>query len=356
MQPPKIPIGWIALFSAIIVFGFIGTILLQAVPLMRLATPSVVPASIYPESKPEIITTPQPRPVVIRFFGDIMLGRNVEVWVNKTDNPRYPFEHIRPAFDGADLLVANLEGPILEQHIPTLTGSVRFNFATSSAQALVDEGFDMLSMANNHDLDYGPDGFANTREWLTGHGIQPFGHPQFASDEYIAIRQVRDRQLILFGFNAYPNGYSDDKIALVASTTQANLDAFAVVFMHWGDEYQLRSNLKQQEFARELIDAGADLIIGAHPHVVQEVEEYQGKAIFYSLGNFIFDQYFSNDTQQGLAVELRLDGATATYRLLPMQSIASQPQLMEGTGLEKFLTDLAKRGTAAWVAQGSSGM
>lgn len=79
-----------------------------------------------------------------------------------------------------------------------------------------------------------------------------------------------------------------------------------VISMHWGEEYKLRSNFQQQKLGRALIDAGADLIVGHHPHVIQEIEKYKHGWIAYSLGNFIFDQWFSEETMQGLILEVKI--------------------------------------------------
>jgi len=109
------------------------------------------------------------------------------------------------------------------------------------------------------------------------------------------------------------------------------------------DYYLPKSLISQQELAQQTIEAGADLISGSHSHIVQEIEEYQGKLIFYSLGNFIFDQYFSTETQQGLVVGLELQPARAIFRLFPIQSHLSQPFLMDKETTEDFLEKLAQK-------------
>ena len=113
--------------------------------------------------------------------------------------------------------------------------------------------------------------------------------------------------------------------------------------VHWGQEYQIKSSVFQQKLARKIIDSGADLIIGHHPHVVQEIEIYNNKLIFYSLGNFVFDQYFSEQTQQGLAVRLEINENKLVFQLFPIQSKLSQPFLMEQNQAEKFLEKLSER-------------
>jgi poly-gamma-glutamate synthesis protein (capsule biosynthesis protein) len=151
--------------------------------------------------------------------------------------------------------------------------------------------------------------------------------------------------VIYLGFNeTFPFSCSDQEItATVKDIRNSNTGVFIIVNIHWGDEYQKSSSSFQQNLAHKIIDAGADLIIGHHPHVVQDIGFYKGKLIFYSLGNFIFDQYFSKDTQQGLAVELEFFSDKAIYRLLPIQSHLSQPFLMEEEIKSAFLKDLAQK-------------
>jgi poly-gamma-glutamate synthesis protein (capsule biosynthesis protein) len=142
----------------------------------------------------------------------------------------------------------------------------------------------------------------------------------------------------------FPFNCSDEEIAkIVKKVRESNPGKFLIVLLHWGQEYQLKSSISQQSLSHKLIDEGADLIVGSHPHVVQEIEEYKGKLIFYSLGNFIFDQYFSKETQEGLAVGLEIYPEKVIYRLFPIQSCLSQPFLMEKEKAKEFLENLAKR-------------
>ena len=116
-----------------------------------------------------------------------------------------------------------------------------------------------------------------------------------------------------------------------------------IVNIHWGAEYQELSNDHQRDLARELIDAGADAIIGHHPHVVEEIEVYKDKPIFYSLGNFVFDQYFSIPTQQGLAVGVVLGADATSVYVFPIESENSQVRLMPPSKAEQFMRRLIDR-------------
>ncbi|MFA6521905.1 MAG: CapA family protein, partial [Candidatus Gracilibacteria bacterium] len=124
---------------------------------------------------------------------------------------------------------------------------------------------------------------------------------------------------------------------------------FIVILPHWGVEYARKPTVGQIKEARMFIDAGADLIIGTHPHVIETIEEYKGKYIFYSLGNFIFDQYFSVDTMQGLAVGASLkkqsDGVSMNveYRIYPITiNKYSQAELASEAKRKEILEWLSK--------------
>jgi poly-gamma-glutamate synthesis protein (capsule biosynthesis protein) len=140
-------------------------------------------------------------------------------------------------------------------------------------------------------------------------------------------------------------GQFDREAAKKIVSGLASSTDFTIINIHWGTEYEHQFNKLQKEIAHELVDAGADIIIGHHPHVVQGMEMYQGKPIFYSLGNFVFDQYFSPDTQEGLAVGLNLspnpspgqERGELEINLFPIKSRASQMELMRGEEKEKFL-------------------
>ena len=121
------------------------------------------------------------------------------------------------------------------------------------------------------------------------------------------------------------------------------IDRFLIVSFHWGQEYQLKESTFQQELAHKVIDSGADLIVGHHPHVVQGIDEYKGKLIFYSLGNFVFDQYFSKETQESLAVGLDVYPQKLIFRLFPIKSHLAQPHLTDSKQAKQFLEELAQR-------------
>jgi poly-gamma-glutamate synthesis protein (capsule biosynthesis protein) len=276
----------------------------------------------------------------ILFVGDIMLDRGVEYLMRKNNN-FYPFEKIIQFLRGIDIVVGNLEGPIVKNPPNFGSHSLRFAFSPEVIESLSFSNFNLLSLANNHTFDLGKEGFAETKEFLLKANIDFVGHPISCKEDFLTEKGG----IIFLAFNkTFPFNCSDEEIAkIVKKVRESNPGKFLIVLLHWGQEYELKSSISQQRLAHKLIDEGADLIIGSHPHVVQEIEEYKGKLIFYSLGNFIFDQYFSKETQEGLAVGLEIYPQELIYRLFPIQSHLSQPFLMEKEKANEFLENLAKR-------------
>jgi len=276
----------------------------------------------------------------ILFLGDIMLDRGVGYFMKK-NSAFYPLERISQFLKGIDVVFGNLEGPIIENPPYFSDESLKFAFSPQALKTLSFGNFNLVSLANNHTFDLVEAGLQETKELLTEASINFVGHP-IQCDRDVSFKQ---NDVIFLAFNkTYPFNCSNEEIVeIVKKEKNLNLDKFLIVIFHWGEEYYPKSLISQQELAQQTIEAGADLIIGSHSHIVQEIEEYQGKLIFYSLGNFIFDQYFSTETQQGLVVGLELQPARAIFRLFPIQSHLSQPFLMNKETTEDFLEKLAQK-------------
>lgn len=280
------------------------------------------------------------------FVGDIMLGRNVENLMNKYGQD-YPFDHIKDLLNQTDGVVANLEGPIMSPSTHTLSMSTLFSFASSTAALLAKNNIKLVSQANNHGYDYGLKGYEQTREFLSKAGVLSVGHPYIFSDAYITRLTENGLPILFVAFNLTSPNFESQKAIDFVKKLERKPGEFLVAIVHGGDEYALHSNVQQQFLYRGLIEAGTDLVIAHHPHVVEEVELYKNKLIFYSLGNFIFDQYFSQDAQEGLAVTLTLSKTEARYELVPTKSVRSQPQVMANLESKKFLENLAARSPTA---------
>lgn len=289
----------------------------------------------------------------VLFVGDIMLNRGVEHLMNK-NSTFYPFEKINQLLKGVDIAVGNLEGPIIQNPPQFSPTSLRFAFHPEVLKGLSLAGFNLLSLANNHTFDTGEVGFKETKNHLSEANIDFVGYP-IGCDKDILFEK---EEIIFLALNkTLTLNCSDEQILEVIDRVRiANPEKFLIVLLHWGEEYQLKSSLAQQKLGRKIIDIGADLIIGHHPHVVQEIEEYRGRLIFYSLGNFIFDQYFSKETQQGLAIGLEIYPQKVIYRIFPLKSRLSQPFLMEREGEKEFINELARKSSPSLFKEIEKGM
>lgn len=276
----------------------------------------------------------------IFFVGDIMLDRGVEMRMKKHGFV-YPFEKISSFLNDGDIVFGNLEGPIVKNPTHFPDASLKFAFSLDAIQGLSYAGFNVLSLANNHTSNMGTEGLIQTRKFLEEAGIKAVGDPVLCEKSFL----TEDQDIIFLAFNkTFSFNCSDKEIAsVVEETSRAYPEKPLIISFHWGEEYQNTSSSAQKKLAHLVIDAGADLIIGHHPHIVQEIEEYGGKMIFYSLGNFIFDQDFSAETRQGLVVKLKIESNTLVYELFPVQINSSQPLLMGNEESGEFLRSLAER-------------
>jgi poly-gamma-glutamate capsule biosynthesis protein CapA/YwtB (metallophosphatase superfamily) len=250
------------------------------------------------------------------FVGDIMLSRNIGQIMVREKNWNYHFEPMQGFLREADILFGNFENPMSDRGI--LSGSIySFRVDPRAVEGLVYAGFDVLSLANNHIWDYGRDAFHDTRALLTENGIGYVGVGEdYAAAHKPVIKEVKGTRVAYLAYTSLVPGFlnridaapavaSPDSEGVARDIKKAKSAAdIVVVSFHWGEEYQTKHNKDQEWRARAAIDAGADLVIGHHPHVVQEVLPYKNGYIAYSLGNFVFDQNFSADTGKGLVLEV----------------------------------------------------
>jgi poly-gamma-glutamate synthesis protein (capsule biosynthesis protein) len=278
----------------------------------------------------------------ILFVGDIMLGRNVENLMNQYGK-EYPFEHVQPLLSSTEKVVANLEGPIMDPHVHTASGGMHFSFSSTTVENLVANNISLVTLANNHTGDFGNAGYFQTAAFLDQAHVDHVGHPYLLDEAYTKHVVVDDQHILYIAFNFTNPQFNITTALKFVKNAQREPGEFIVALVHGGTEYALHSDSRQETFYRGLIDGGVDLVIAHHPHVVEEIELYKNKPIFYSLGNFIFDQYFSNDVQEGIVVELHLNDSQATYKLIPLKSVNSQPEVMKETEKYAWLKKLAEQ-------------
>lgn len=290
---------------------------------------------IAPEPSPDVLAEPvpqEPKDATLLFVGDIMLSRMVELVTRAAGDYRHPFLLLADTLRAADLVFGNLESPISARGAKA--GSIySFRASPYMMEGISFAGFDALSFANNHVWDYGRDAFLDTLEFLGEKNISPVGAGKdYAEAHAPKVLEAGDARVAFLAYTSLlpeslgkpesvpavafpdPQKVKDD---IARAKAQADI---VVVSFHWGDEYQTKHNADQEARAHEVIDAGADLVVGHHPHVVQELEQYKNGYIAYSLGNFVFDQKFSEETMKGAMLKVTLKEKTITgAELLPIR-------------------------------------
>lgn len=278
----------------------------------------------------------------VRFVGDIMLARHVERLMDAYGY-KYPFQ-LLPKHATDAYLVGNFEASIPQEHITTKDMHFAFSVKSEYVWGLSEYGFTHLNLANNHSYDFGKSEFEHTNAILLSASTTPFGSPDNQTSRAVSVIEIENTTIALIGLYAVVTVPTDDEIKELIAYASTISD-IQIVYVHWGDEYILTHNNTQEKLAYTLIDAGVEAVIGHHPHVVQDIEKYKNGLIFYSLGNFIFDQYFSTDVQEGLMLELSLDDNEGLiFELLPITSIGSLsvPRLMTQYEKGRFLQSVAK--------------
>jgi len=302
-----------------------------------------------PQMSETVEVVPENKELKILAFGDVMLGRYVRVLMDRFGQ-NYPFEKIYNDgwFWDADVVHANLEGPIKGEGKKGGTAMV-FSFNEDVAPLLKDHGFDMVSIANNHALDQGPTGRDTTIAALDSAGVGWCGHPSEEDPESVYYGEANGSKYAFVCFHDINTKINSEDAVDLIWNVKKKVD-FVIVSVHWGYEYKHQPDQKRQvKLAHSFIDAGADFIIGHHPHVVQNFEEYNGRLIFYSLGNFIFDQYWSKMTQEELSIGITMnkegDEIHTRVDLFPMKSKMSQSQLMNEDEKASWLNEFLSYGT-----------
>ncbi|MCX6763901.1 MAG: CapA family protein [Candidatus Moranbacteria bacterium] len=276
-------------------------------------------------AKPEV---KKREPISIIFLGDIMLDRYIRQIAEKKG---YDFilEKVSDFLKSSDLAIANLEGPVTSspsRSINTQLGekaNYYFTFNFQSLSVLKENNIRLVNIGNNHISNFGAEGIAETKNYLNVNGIEFFGDTTDENNCYI-IKEIKSIKIGLVSHNQFFGG-QEKSIECLAKIKLLKPD-FIVVYAHWGKEYEKEPLESVRNLAREFIDNGADLVIGSHPHIVQWEEEYKNKKIFYSLGNFVFDQYFNPETRLGLAVKVIFNPENKTLDFM------KQPVFMETSG------------------------
>lgn len=279
------------------------------------APPPVVLAAVQPAQPviaPAAATTPRAEPALaasqplttsVAFVGDIAMIVHIAAYLEGVESPKdplpagYPFHDVAEQLRSYDLAIGNLECVVTNKHTKrtpkTLTASLK------SPQALLDAGFDAVSVANNHTLDMSWPGYFDMLERLDAAKLPRAGVHSEEKKEAELVLESKGIKIAVVGH------FKRDKKLALEDVARAKTKAdVVIVFVHWGNEYEVDVAPDQRAWGHTLIDAGADAVVGAHPHVVQPEEIYNGKLIAYSLGNFVFPLMWKAGTSNGALLEL----------------------------------------------------
>lgn len=253
---------------------------------------------------------------------------------------------VREVISGADIAIANFENPA-PNRFRWHTRNTVFTADPSLIDGLVNAGIDYVSIANNHIGDAGDTGILQTIANLRKRGLKYSGAGKdLAAARKPAILEANGVKVAVLAYDAIAKSYfagrnetGSAQLSLQMARTgikaarEAGADV-VIVFPHWGVEYRGSPFDRQQQLARDIIDAGADMIIGNHAHYAAAVEIYKGKPIWYALGNFVFDQDWSEFTMEGITLELTFHGAELRQvRMRPHIILdKAQPNFMDPAG------------------------
>lgn len=313
------------------------TLVSTTVPTLHSVT-RVASATVQPSATPE-------QRVILMAVGDIMLGRTIGELI-ETEGPQAPFLDTAETLHSADITVGNLECPISERG-QAEPKTYAYRAPLAAAESLAFAGFNLVNLANNHSLDYGPLALIDTLEVLAANQIQTVGAGINADEAYApAFIDVNGLRIAFLGFvDVFPTDYDYPKWEAGADTpgvawahetrvrdsvqaAKAQAD-IVVVLVHNGYELVQQVSAQQQKIAQVAIDSGASLVIGSHPHVLQRIETYQNGLIAYSMGNFVFDNFlFPPNYSAILVVELTPQGVESYELIDVIVQLTGVPQIM----------------------------
>lgn len=301
------------------------------------------PTTPTPSPSPQPTATPQPITQLI-FGGDIMLGRTVDSRIEQFGG-NWPLEKLASILSASDITVANLESPFRSDAPRTQINSLVLRGNPKGILSLIEAGIDVVSLANNHITDMGSSGLAETKQLLSDNQIAFTGA---GTDKLEAAQPaIITRNGLRFGFLSYTYGVNVDSTGVFYNQTNieqlrqdiANLKPKAdiiTLLAHFGSEYHVKENNEQEAFAHAAIDAGATLVVGAHPHIAQPIERYKDGLILYSLGNLVFDQLPGEGRDISALASLRFEGTT-------LKNIELLPYKIYNYGQPALVTDAKTR-------------
>lgn len=293
--------------------------------------------------------------VTITMVGDLYLGG----WVEKTllTNPSYPFLYTQEIFSQGDLLFGNLESPLSLHDEIFMEKTFLLRAHPDTVQTLVAGGFDALTLANNHIMDYGPVALADTITLLDKYGIKHAGAGMtLKAARSLAILEKNGLKVALLAFNnslplefnagiSRPGTAKGDRDYISKDVKEASAFAdLVIVSFHWSAEHLKTPKNYQRSLGKLCIDSGADLVFGHHPHVIQGIERYKDGLIAYSLGNFVFASY-SQKVREAIILQVKMGpSGLKEARIYPINinnyEVKFRPQRLRGEEAMNALNEL----------------
>jgi poly-gamma-glutamate synthesis protein (capsule biosynthesis protein) len=311
--------------------------------------PEAIPKVMPSESKPAPAVKPAVRPAELRIaaVGDIMLGGTAAPEMQKYGYD-HPFELTKDILKQAQIVFGNLEGPLTDAGAAGTAKQYVFRSPPDKvAPALARAGFNVVSLANNHTLDYGPEGLEDTRAALEKAGIRHVGAGRNATEARQPVYMMADgvTVAVLAYSLTFPEEFwagpgkpgtafgHEKHVRADVATARATADIVVVSF-HWGQEGKTELRDYQTQLAHAAIDAGASAVLGHHPHILQGVEQYKHGVILYSLGNFAFGSFSNTATRSAIALLTFRDRQWRELRLVPLNvknaEVVFQPRPLVG--------------------------
>ena len=345
----------------------------SAYPAASPSPPDGSAANPMPKEQPDSNTPPpadnsaeETDTITLALVGDILPASSVARLMEKHGYD-YPYRESRHILQLADIAAGNLETSITDRGAPEENKEYVYRGPAQALPAIRDAGFDVLSLANNHTLDYGWIGLEDTMNALDDNGLLHMGTGDNETEAYAPVYvEAKGFKVAFIGvshvvWKTYWNATKDrpgmaetyDPTRTVAAIAEAKQHAdLVVVMVHWGTEYTDQPEPYQVKKGRQFIDAGADLVIGSHPHVLQGFEAYKGRWIAYSLGNFVFSGTKSPQSAETgvLTASCRKNGQ-CKLQFHPMLAQAAQPAPMEEEAARALLARIAAVSTAVKIEE-----
>lgn len=309
--------------------------------------------------------------ITVTAVGDIMLGdhpvrigNGVRSQIER-EGTGWLFSRVKHLFEESDIVFGNLE--VVHSDVEMKANdlaSIEFRGAPESLADLRNAGFNVLGFANNHCMEHGRGAFLDTVDRLKRTGIAVAGLRKTGGEAIPYEMMKHGRRIALLAYSMRPEAYSTDMQLPYALSNEPeilkqvietkNTADIVIVSLHWGEEFMEYPSQRQVKFAHNLVDAGACLILGHHPHVLQGIEEYRGAVIAYSLGNFVFDMW-QRETRISMVLRARVyqDG-TARFEIIPTEiSDSCQPVPLEDGEMVRARRDFEALSSKILCLQGS---